>query len=93
MASDSTRSVLILDDDEYIRKFVVALLTNIGYTVTEARTGRDASYEMRKRRFDLVIVDYRLPDCDGLSWISLQRGAGCTTPFMFMSGTACDARM
>jgi|GEM_PF-2024140 Response regulator containing CheY-like receiver, AAA-type ATPase, and DNA-binding domains len=86
----SKRTILILDDDVYIRKYVSSLLESNGYEVVEARSARSASIQMRKQQFDLVIVDYRLPDCDGLSWISSQRDRGCKTPFIFLSGIFCD---
>lgn len=83
-------TVLILDDDIYIRKIVSSLLGSDGYEVVEARTGRSALSELQKQKFDLIIVDYRLPDCDGLSWIGQLRTRGCKTPIMFLSGIFCD---
>jgi len=86
-------SILLLDDDDYFRSLMVKLLAREGFTVYEARCGSEASALMARHRFNLAVVDYRLPDCDGMSWISWQRAAGCNVPFIFLSGIACSASM
>lgn len=79
-------SVLILDDDQYFRALVAAYLRDEGLTTVEARTGGEATDCLGREKFALVIVDYRLPDCDGLSWINYHRLNGVETPFIVLSG-------
>ncbi|MBP7861144.1 response regulator [bacterium] len=79
-------SVLILDDDQYFRALVTAYLRDEGLTTVEARTGSEATDALGREKFALVIVDYRLPDCDGLSWINYHRLNGVETPFIVLSG-------
>ncbi len=79
-------SVLILDDDQYFRALVTAYLRDEGLTTVEARTGSEATDALGRQKFALVIVDYRLPDCDGLSWINYHRLNGVDTPFIVLSG-------
>lgn len=79
-------AVLILDDDQYFRALVAAYLREEGLTTVEARTGSEATDWLSREKFSLVIVDYRLPDCDGLSWINYHRLNGVDIPFIVLSG-------
>jgi DNA-binding NtrC family response regulator len=59
-------TVLVVDDEQLIRKTVSRRLQTAGYEVLEAEDGRRA-LERAAAGVDLVILDYRLPDQDGLS--------------------------
>jgi two-component system response regulator AtoC len=61
-----TRSVLIVDDDAQIRSLLADLLKENGYEVREAKTAAAAVTEVGKKRPDLVMMDVKLPDQDGL---------------------------
>ncbi|HVW06803.1 MAG TPA: sigma-54 dependent transcriptional regulator, partial [Vicinamibacterales bacterium] len=59
-------TVLVVDDEQLIRKTVSRRLQTAGYEVLEAEDGRRA-IERAASGVDLVVLDYRLPDQDGLS--------------------------
>ena len=59
-------TVLIVDDEDLIRWSLRERLRGDGYDILEAGTGR-AALEQFKEGVDLVLLDYRLPDMDGLA--------------------------
>jgi two-component system KDP operon response regulator KdpE len=65
--------VLLVEDDEAIRRFLVTSLEAEGYAVYEAGTARDAEQLAANRRIDLFLVDLGLPDGDGLAFIEALR--------------------
>lgn len=63
---DANRSVLVIEDELPIRRFLRASLTANGYGVIESATGEDGLRQAASRNPDLVILDLGLPDIDGL---------------------------
>jgi CheY-like chemotaxis protein len=57
--------ILVVDDDEAIRKMIRATLTRAGYEVREARNGREALETMRSGDNDLVVLDLMMPEVTG----------------------------
>ena len=60
-------SVLVIEDDAQIRRFLRATLASHGYKLTEARTGNEGISLAASQRPDLIILDLGLPDLDGLT--------------------------
>ena len=58
--------ILIVEDNEKNRKLLRRVLQVSGYRVTEAETGLDALKSARDEPPDLVLMDYQLPDIDGI---------------------------
>jgi two-component system, chemotaxis family, chemotaxis protein CheY len=59
-------SILVVDDEEQIRRLICETLERAGYHVTEARDGKEALLLHRLAPADLVIMDILMPDQDGL---------------------------
>jgi two-component system response regulator AtoC len=59
-------TVLVVDDEQLIRRAISRRLAGDGYETIEAETGRQA-LERAAGGIDLAILDYRLPDMDGLA--------------------------
>ncbi|HEV3425748.1 MAG TPA: response regulator [Paraburkholderia sp.] len=82
--SEPTVTVVLIDDDKYIRRFVRAALEADGMAVFEAGTGLQGLAQAATRRPDLVIVDLSLPDVDGTEVIRELRGWS-TVPVIVLS--------
>lgn len=67
-------SVLVVDDEEAIRRLIREALEQAGYQVNEARDGKEGLARYRQVPADLVIMDILMPDQDGLeSILTLRR--------------------
>lgn len=67
--SEPSLTVLIVEDEQAIRRFVRAALEGEGYRVHEADTMRRGLSEAGTRKPDLVVLDLGLPDGDGVDFI------------------------
>jgi DNA-binding NtrC family response regulator len=74
---DQQGRILVIDDDENIRKVVEAILKDQGYEVDTAESGNDAVKKTQKNHYDLMLVDIRLPDMEGTELLTKVRD---TTP-------------
>jgi DNA-binding response OmpR family regulator len=63
------RNILIAEDEDAIRDFVVINLNRAGYKVTDVANGTDAlaAYNSAEEPFDVVILDVMMPGLDGFS--------------------------
>jgi DNA-binding NtrC family response regulator len=61
-----TATILTIDDDEMIRSFFGDILEEEGYEVLSAATGAEGQAILRQKPVDIVLLDLRLPDVDGL---------------------------
>jgi two-component system response regulator HydG len=59
------KSILVIDDDKSILRTLTRILQKAGYDVDAAETGKEAMEKAEKSRYDLALVDVRLPDMDG----------------------------
>lgn len=63
-------SILIIEDDDTLRVTVGGFLRRIGFDIDEAATGEGGLSLAQQRRHDLVLLDLRLPDIQGLDVIA-----------------------
>ena len=57
--------ILVVDDDETIRRILAAILEEKGYIVDTAESGKEAIEMSKKNFYNLALVDIRLPDTEG----------------------------
>jgi DNA-binding NtrC family response regulator len=58
--------ILIIDDDENIRKVLQAILEDEGYIIETAETAKKGIEKSKKAFFNLALIDVRLPDMEGI---------------------------
>ena len=83
MASRPT-SILVVDDEPQIRRFLRTSLAAQDYEVLEAENGHDALDLARRHKPDLMILDLGLPDIDGIEVITQLR-ANSALPIIVLS--------
>ncbi|MGQ9507152.1 MAG: response regulator [Candidatus Bathycorpusculaceae bacterium] len=57
--------ILVVDDDEGIRKVLKTILEEEGYNVDTAASGKEAVRKSYKKFYNLALIDIRLPDMEG----------------------------
>ncbi|WP_041082894.1 response regulator [Thermotoga profunda] len=65
--------VLVVDDSEVLRKIVSFNLTREGYSVDEAKDGKEALEKLQQIKPDLVILDIMMPYIDGFEVLKRMR--------------------
>ena len=66
MNRTTPRKLLLIEDDQSLNTLLVQQLEKLGYDVAPALTGEAARAYLERTTPDLVLLDLRLPDCNGL---------------------------
>jgi DNA-binding NtrC family response regulator len=87
MTKNSAPSVLVVDDEALIRWSLAETLGEQGYAVTEAGDGRMAvaAIETAPHPFDVVLLDYRLPDSADLRLLEKVRRLAPTSQVILIT--------
>jgi two-component system OmpR family response regulator len=83
--AQSTKKILVVDDEPSIVDAVATVLRYEGFEVEEARTGRAALQKAQDGSFDLIVLDVMLPDLDGLEVTRRIRADGLEVPVLFLT--------
>lgn len=60
-------NILMIDDEENLRRTLAMILTREGYQVDTASTIQEARLQLAEQKYDLVFLDLKLPDANGLT--------------------------
>jgi len=74
-----TARILVVDDDESIRKVLATILEEKGYSVDTAENGKEAIEKSNAKFYNLALIDIRLPDMEGTKLLTAMKE---TTPKM-----------
>jgi len=77
--------ILVVDDEESIRRFVSFNLDKEGYSVETAEDGDIALRKAGEESYDLIVLDIMLPGIDGFEVLRRLRAAGQQVPVLFLS--------
>ena len=81
-----SRKILIVDDDEAVRRVLHSILESAGHSVTAATNGREALDIMSGGDFELMITDLVMPEQEGIETIKLLRKEYPDVKVIAMSG-------
>ena len=92
----NTNSILLVDDEDLIRKSLENQIRQEGYDIATAATGQEALLKFDAVKFDLLILDLALPDISGLDILKRAKADRPSTAVIIITGygdmtTAIDA--
>ena len=81
-------TVLVLDDEKNIRQSIDIALSQEGIRVVAAHDPASAMRALNERIIDLLILDIKLGEIDGITFFKATQAAGLSVPALFISGNA-----
>lgn len=78
--------VLVIDDDDYLRKFISRGLNRVGMSADAVEGGSQAMALMKQRQFDVVVCDLHMPEVDGLDVLRFSTSLRPPPPFIMLTG-------
>lgn len=93
VASESHREfcILVVDDDEGMRRMLFLLLSRLGYRVVLAENGQQAFELFLRDSFSLVLTDRCMPEMDGFTLAAKVKVASPTTPIIMLTGSRIES--
>ena len=83
--------ILLAEDDNDMRRFLVKALQNAGYDVASFDNGLSAYHRLREEPFELLLTDIVMPEMDGIELAQKAAGIAPDMRVMFITGFAAVA--
>lgn len=78
--------VMLIDDSRTMRNIQKSVLTQLGYTdIEEACDGQDALSKVGAYQPDVILVDWNMPNIDGLTFVKTYRQKNKSTPIIMVT--------
>lgn len=84
--------VLVVDDEEGIRSLLDTLLRRRGYAVVLADGGRKGLELFRRERPDVIVLDLKMPEMDGVTVLQQIRSLNPDQPVIILTGAGTPER-
>lgn len=86
--------IMLVDDSKTMRNIQRSILSQLGYTeIEEACDGQDALSKVGAFAPELLLVDWNMPNMDGLTFVKMFRQQDKTTPIIMVTTEAEKARV
>ncbi len=79
-------TILLAEDDIFVRKSMYSFLKNNGYAILEAESGSEAWKLCQEKKIDLILTDLRMPEMDGLELLTRVVKKSREIPVVIVSG-------
>ena len=89
---EASPHILVMEDELSVAKGLEMILSEEGYTVDLADTGKLAMEAFRQKRFDLLVADLRLPDIDGMEVVKQVKEEKPETEVIVITGYGTTAK-
>lgn len=73
LSKETSRNLLVVEDNAVIRQFIEALVMKKGWRVTVSENGKEALQSFRQSKFDGILMDIQMPIMDGLEATTIIR--------------------
>jgi DNA-binding NtrC family response regulator len=80
------QSILVIDDEQAIRKALREILSFEGFTIDDAADGSEGLKKIKEGNYDCILCDIKMPKMDGLEVLAAAREVKPDTPFIVISG-------
>ena len=87
MEDNSKFKILTIEDESYIRQSIRSYLEDYGFIVFEAENGQNGLEVFDRENPDLVLLDLRMPEMDGLEVLEILKDKAPDIPLVVASGT------
>jgi len=84
--NNHNKTILVVDDDLSVREVVRMALEDAGYSAHAVETGESALESLAKEKFDLVVLDLRLPGMDGIEVLRNIKAIMESLPVVMITG-------
>ncbi len=82
----SPATILVAEDNDFVRMQLVRFLDEGGYRVEEAKDGTEAVEILKSRSIDVMILDIRMEPMDGFELIKVAQTLGKICPIILVTG-------
>ncbi|UKS24683.1 response regulator [Paenibacillus sp. HWE-109] len=89
----SVYKILLADDEFALRFLLTETLSDEGYAITEVEDGQQAIEQLEKETFDLIILDYMMPERTGVEvceWLRQSDNVNRQLPVILLTAKALD---
>jgi DNA-binding NtrC family response regulator len=83
-----TTRILLVDDETEFTDSMSRLLQNRGYQVTAVNSGQEALKRLGQGRFDVMVLDLKMPGMDGMTTLKEAKKLGSFTETLILTGHA-----
>ena len=78
--------ILVVDDDESLRRLCSRILASRGYEVHTAADGEEAVRKIQAQAYRVVLLDLKMPGMDGIECLKRLKSEGCRADVVMMTG-------